>query len=118
MSRRISRWSSASLGGGKPTSFTVIDNTIRLWPVPNTVFTMRLHAHYKLPYPADGDTNAWTDDAEELIRSHAKMLLYIDVLEDPDGAMRMQQKIPMLLDALNAETSARMSNGVIEATEF
>jgi hypothetical protein len=109
---------SASFGGGRPTAFTVIDNTIRLWPTPDAIYTLRLHAHYKLPYPADAETNPWTDDAEELIRSHAKMLLYIDLLEDPDGAGRMQAKLPFLLEALNVETSARITTGVIQGTEF
>lgn len=107
-----------STGQGKPNAFTYVDQQIRLWPVPNAVWTLRLHAHYKLPYPADGDTNAWTDDAEELIRSHAKLLLYMDLIEDNEGAQRMQAKIPVLLDALNAETSARTSTGRIQATDF
>ena len=105
-------------GGGKPTAYTYIDNTILLWPNPTAVYTMRLHAFYKLPDAADGDTNAWTDDAEELVRSHAKMLLYMDVLEDDQNAQRMGTKIPVLLDALRSETSARMATGRIKGTEF
>jgi hypothetical protein len=108
----------ASAAGGKPTAFTYIDQAIRLWPTPDDVFTLRLHAHVRLPELDDGDTNAWTNDAEELIRSHAKMLLYMDLLEDDAGAARMQAKIPFLLGALRAETSARLSRGVIQGTEF
>src|SRR5882757_359245 len=80
-------------GGGKPTAYTCVDNTIRLWPTPGAVTPMRLHAFYRLPDLADGDSNAWTDDAEELVRSHAKMLLYMDVLEDDPNAQRMATKI-------------------------
>jgi hypothetical protein len=105
-------------GGGKPTAYTFIDNTILLWPNPTAVYPMRLHAFYKLPDAADGDTNAWTDDAEELVRSHAKMLLYMDVLEDDQNAQRMATKIPVLLDGLRSETSARMATGRIKGTEF
>jgi hypothetical protein len=105
-------------GGGKPTAYTTIDNTILLWPNPTAVHTMRLHAFFRLPDAADGDTNAWTDDAEELIRSHAKMLLYMDVLEDDANAQRMGTKIPILLDGLRSETSARMATGRIRGTEF
>jgi hypothetical protein len=75
-------------------------------------------AFYKLPDAADGDTNAWTDDAEELVRSHAKMLLYMDVLEDDQNAQRMGTKIPVLLDALRSATSARMATGRLKGTEF
>ncbi len=109
----------AATGGGQPKAFTYVDQTIRLWPIPNAVFTMRMHAHYKFPpLVNDTDTNAWTDMAEELIRSHAKLLLYTDVLEDPDGATRMAGKIPVLLAALRAESSARESTGIIAGTEF
>jgi hypothetical protein len=110
--------SGGMLGGGKPTAYTFIDNTILLWPNPTAVYTMRLHAFYKLPDAADGDTNAWTDDAEELVRSHAKMLLYMDVLEDDQNAQRMATKIPVLLDGLRSETSNRMATGRIKGTEF
>jgi hypothetical protein len=105
-------------GGGRPTAFTYIDQMIRLWPTPNMIYALRIIGHYKLPLPADSDTNAWTDDAEELIRSHAKMLLYTDVLEDTDGMSRMASKIPMLLGALRSETSARSSTGIIAGTQF
>lgn len=101
-----------------PSAFTYVDQAIRLYPAPDAVYAMRAYAHYKLPYPADGDTNAWTDDAEDLIRSHAKMLLFLDVLQDDEGAMRMQNKIPVLLDFLRAETSKRTVNGRITPTDF
>jgi hypothetical protein len=105
-------------GAGRPTAYTYVDQTIRLWPTPAAIYPMRLHCFYKLPDLADGDSNAWTDDAEELIRSHAKMLLYMDVLEDDQNAQRMATKIPMLLDGLRSETSARMATGRIRGTEF
>ena len=109
----------ASTGGGIPKAFTYVDQAIRLWPTPNTVFAMILHAHYKFPALVNGsDTNAWTTDAEELIRSHAKLLLYTDVLEDQDGASRMSQKVPVLLANLRAESSSRMSNGIIKPVDF
>jgi hypothetical protein len=79
---------------------------------------MRLYAHYRLPALTDDGTNAWTDDAEELIRTHAKQLLYLDPLEDDQGATRMGVKLPDLLAALRAETSSRMGTGRIRPTQF
>lgn len=106
-------------GGGKPRAFTYIDQSILLWPVPSAVYTLRPHMHYKLPALVNPtDTNAWTTDAEELIRTHAKMLLYIDVLEDPDGMQRMAAKLTDLLAALRSESSSRQSNGIIQGTDF
>lgn len=107
-----------STGPGKPDAFTYVDQSIRLWPVPVAVYAMRIHALYRLPTLADGETNAWTDTAEELIRSHAKMLLFMDLLEDDEGATRMQTKIPLLINALCAETSMRSTTGRIQGTDF
>lgn len=103
---------------GKPYAYTYTDSQILLYPTPNDSYTMRLYAHYKLPSISDNGTNAWTDDAEELIRTHAKQLLYLDSLEDDQGATRMGVKIPELLAGLRAETSARMGTGRIRPTQF
>lgn len=107
-----------STANGRPCAYTYTDNQIFLYPTPNAAYTLRLYAHYRLPVLADGDTNAWTDDAEELIRTHAKQILYLDSLEDDQGAARMGVKIPELLSVLRAETSARMGTGRIRPTQF
>lgn len=117
---------SASTGGGRPSAYTYSDQNISLWPVPNAIYPLRLHcfvrwdtALFGFADPlVDGATTPWTDDAEELVRSHAKMLLYMDVLADDENAQRMSAKIPALLGALRAETSNRMATGRIRPTEF
>ena len=107
-------------GGGKPTVYTYIDQQILLWPTPNsTAFTLRPHMHYRLAALVQPtDTNAWCTNAEQLIRAHAKLLLYTNVLEDTDGAARMQGEIQAFKDKLDYETSARMATGRIRGTEF
>lgn len=107
-----------STANGRPYAYTYTDEQIFLHPTPNDVYTLRVYAHYKLPTITDDEENAWTDDAEELIRTHAKQLLYIDPLEDDQGAARMGVKIPELLGGLRAETSSRMGTGRIRPTEF
>lgn len=107
-----------STANGKPYAYTYTDNQIFLYPTPNDAYTMRVYAHYRLPTLADDGANAWTDDAEELIRTHAKQLLYLDPLEDDQGATRMGVKLPDLLAALRAETSSRMGTGRIRPTQF
>jgi hypothetical protein len=107
-----------STSNGRPYAYTYTDEQILLYPTPNDAYTLRIFAHYRLPALTDTDTNAWTDDAEELIRTHAKQLLYIDPLEDDESAARMGVKIPELLAGLRAETSARMGTGRIRPTQF
>lgn len=110
--------SGGGTGPGKPTAYTYIDNTIRLWPIPTAIYTMRLHCFFKKDPPALNSSNPWVDECEELVRSHAKMLLYMDVLEDDQGAQRMSTKIPALLGVLRAETSSRLATGRIRGTDF
>ncbi|WP_461314588.1 phage adaptor protein [Bradyrhizobium embrapense] len=106
-------------GPGKPNVFTYIDGQIMLWPIPIAVYTIRPHMHYRLAaLSADTDSNAWTNDAEQLIRAHAKLLLYTNVIEDTDGMQRMQLQVPTYKGKLDYETSARMSTGKIRGTDF
>jgi len=108
---------SATTGAGRPTAYTYVDSQILLWPVPATVYTMRPHMHYKLtPLVNDTDANAWCNDAEQLIRCHAKLLLYANVIEDTDGMQRMQVQIQPLADRLAYKTSARQATGRIRGT--
>jgi hypothetical protein len=108
-----------STGNGRPTAYTYIDSQILLWPAPVAVYTMRPHMHYKLTeLSADDDTNAWTTDAEQLIRCHAKLLLYSNLIEDTDGVARMSAQIQAHKDRLDYKTSARMATGRIRGTCF
>lgn len=110
---------SATTGNGRPCAYTYIDSNILLWPTPVAVYTMLPHMHYKLTeLSADTDTNAWTNDAEQLIRCHAKMLLYANVLEDNDGMQRMMAQVQSHKDPLDYKTSARMATGRIRGTSF
>jgi hypothetical protein len=110
---------STSTGNGRPCAYTYIDSQILLWPAPVAVYTMRPHMHYKLTeLSADADTNAWTNDAEQLIRCHAKLLLYSNLIEDADGVARMSAQIQAHKDRLDYKTSARMATGRIRGTCF
>lgn len=110
---------STSTGNGRPCAYTYIDSQILLWPAPVAVYTIRPHMHYKLTeLSADSDTNAWTTDAEQLIRCHAKLLLYSNLLEDTEGMQRMSVQIQSHKDRLDYKTAARMATGRIRGTCF
>jgi hypothetical protein len=109
----------ANTSPGKPTIYTRADGQILLWPIPITAYTMRPHMHYRLDALVnDTDTNAWCNEAEQLIRCHAKLLLYTNVLEDSDGAQRMQSEIDAFKSRLDYENSARTATGRIKGTDF
>ena len=90
-----------------------------LWPTPVAGFTIRPHMHFRLaPLAQDNDANAWTNEAELLIRAQAKLTLYSNVLEDDEGAQRMQAQIPAYKSKLDYETSARSATGRIRGADF
>lgn len=101
---------------GRPTVYTYVDGTLILWPTPVTAYTIRPHMHYRLPMlSADSDSTAWCNEAEGLIRAHAKMILYANLIEDDAGAARMQAQIPALKAKLDEETTSRLATGRIRA---
>lgn len=67
----------------QPTDYGIYGNQIRLYPVPDAVYTMNLSAHARLgpnPLTADADTNDWMTEGEALIRNFAKLLIARDIL--------------------------------------
>ncbi|MGJ4997306.1 hypothetical protein ACQR0Z_22980 [Bradyrhizobium sp. HKCCYLS3077] len=108
-----------NVSNGRPTIYTYADRQIIMYPEPVQAWVIRPHMHYRLPPLVNStDANAWTNEAENLIRAQAKLILYMNVLEDADGAARMQAQIPGLKAGLDYETSARSATGRIRGTEF
>jgi hypothetical protein len=109
----------ASVYQGIPTDYTYSDGTILVWPTPLAAYTLRPHMHYRLPpLVQPTDSTAWCNEAEQLIRAHAKLLLYTNVLEDSDGAQRMQGEVSAFKSKLDYENSARTGTGRIRGTDF
>ena len=93
-----------------PYRFAYHAQQIRMYPIPSAVRTVTMADHYRLTaLSADGDSNAWMTDAEELIRCHAKADLAANVTNDDGMAARMERRLPMLLAALKSETRRRRS---------
>jgi hypothetical protein len=114
-----------------PTDFAYFGQQMRLYPIPNTVVPVTLMANERLtPLEEDADSNAWTTEGYDLIRSEAKLILAQEILFDDDLAARMSRAIygntnPMVgpiqkgyLTALREETSRRGEGGKIKPTQF
>jgi len=110
-----------------PGDFAYFGGTFRLYPIPNAALPITI-AGYKrqTPLALDGDTNAWTTEGYDLIRSEAKLILAREVLFDDDLIGRMEMAIygnpanPQergYLAALQAET-ARRAPGRIMPSKF
>lgn len=81
---------------GQPADYTLYGQQLRIFPLPDAVYTLNLMGLARLapnPLSADGDTNGWMTEGAGIIRGHAKLLIYRDVLRDPDGVALATQQI-------------------------
>jgi hypothetical protein len=116
----------STLASGDPNSWAWIDQALRVYPVPNAARTIRLVGALKRAAPAsDGEIgNVWMTEAFELIRCHAKGLLYSHVIksaestglmlgEDGEGGLAGLARM-----RLERETSAKRATGALTPTAF
>ncbi len=76
---------------GYPAYFALYENNLRLYPIPNDVYTLRIAYLKQLTaLSAAGDSNEWTVTAEELIRLHAKADLLENVIRGPEAVGEAQ----------------------------
>ena len=74
---------------------------------------------YKLTaLSADGDSNAWTTDAEELIRARASRRLYENVVRNVERATIAAAQEQEALRVLKRETRMRRSNAVLRVDDM
>lgn len=105
---------------GQPYCWTYFQEEMRLYPIADQTYTIRLQAHYKIAEPASDDEsgNVWMMDGEEVVRHRAKMLLYRDVLLDPQKAEVCFLAELEAMGSLNATTNKMASSGIIEPMAF
>lgn len=112
--------SDGTAASGQPTAYSYFNRAIRLYPVPNAVWTVRLQlGPYRLgelTQPADG--NAWLDEAYDLIKARAKYRLCKNTLKDANLAAEALNDFNEQFALVKAETSARNGSGAIRPTEF
>ena len=102
-----------------PTDYAYYRQQLRLWPTPALTRTVTLSYVQRLPaLSLAGDSNAWTTDAEELIRARAKWDLLKSVVRAFDEAAQAQELEMLALEALRSETVRRTSAGAFTATAF
>jgi hypothetical protein len=102
--------------------------TLRFYPIPDGVYPITISGTKRLTALASsGDSNAWTQDAEALIRCEAKLDLYLNVLKDDEQAAAMKVQIygdPSdphtvgYLSAIQGETFKRQAVPKVRATYF
>ena len=107
---------------GQPSWYVFYNKSLRFYPVPDAVYTVRVAAAVDVAAPAtDGEaSNAWMIYAERLIRSRAKLELALHVLKDLELAATMQQAVEEAFDQLKSRTNqlTQIGDGLVRAMEF
>jgi hypothetical protein len=107
---------------GTPWSFTWYGDQIRLYPVPDQAYTVRIGAAVKVAAPAtDGEaSNPWMTYAERLIRSRAKLELALHVLKDEALAATMSNAVTEAWGQLKSRTNqlTQAHRGRVRAMDF
>lgn len=96
--------------------------SIRLYPIPDAVYTITAYNVPRLTeLSGDTDTNAWTEDAEAMIRARAKWDLVKNVIRGPEMAEEMiglKLEEEQEFTALINETASREAIGHSMPTQF
>ncbi len=98
-------WGNTSLS--HPAWYAFYEEGVRLYPVPDQAYTVRIGAQISVLPPADDDEpdNAWMTKAERLIRSRAKLELALHVLKDTDLAATMAEAVTEAYEQLKSRTN-------------
>lgn len=81
---------------------------LRLWPVPDAVYTLNVYGVAYIAAPtATSDDTIWTNAAAPLIRARTKKTLFRDVFRDPEGAALAANEEGEALASLLAESRRR-----------
>lgn len=99
---------------GQPNYYAFYQQQIRLYPIPIQVYAVRISALVEVAIPTTGtDSNAWTNDAEELIRARAKRKVCLNYLKDVDQASIEAENEKEALNSLIYLTNRLVSSNQI-----
>jgi hypothetical protein len=123
LKRRDYRWSETLEGNvtsNQPYSWAYVNKTVRLYPPPDAVYTMRPTGHIKVAAPAtDGDAeNEWMLYAYDLIMYRARASLEANRWADPNAALMFKQMEQLEFTRLMREGVNRIGTGETTPTQF
>ncbi len=105
---------------GIPEFYAYYDDSIYLYPIPNSTYTMRIA--YTKTYSqlsADSDTNDWTTDAEDLIEARALWTIYSRTIKDDEEANKYKAIEQDALEDLMVKTEQHNgTRSTIRGTDF
>lgn len=103
---------------GEPTDYAYYGQSIRLYPIPNAVWTLTVSGAWPLDVLTGNDSNAWTNEGEDLICCRAKWDVCMSYLKDGAAGAAAKQQEDEAFQALSATNMHRMNSGKIELQVF
>jgi hypothetical protein len=103
-----------------PLLHSYVGGLIRLYPQPDTVYSVRVTGHEKIAAPAsDAEAdNPWMIDAYDLIKARAMAKLFAERYRDAEGAA-IQRAVELdALSELQRITNSRTGTGSFRPTQF
>jgi hypothetical protein len=102
---------------GEPSDFAYYQEKFYFYPIPNAVRTITISYQQKYAeLSADGDTNDFTTDAEDLIEARARWWIYSRIIKDQEQANIAKAEEADALQNLRIKTEKL--TGVITSTSF
>ncbi len=84
----------------EPEKFAMQGNDLRLWPVPDAAYTLTMTYLVRFPEvsasASDAASNSWMTDAEELIRTRARIKVLKNVVRGPEAVAEANDLLPDL----------------------
>jgi hypothetical protein len=113
--------STATTTTGRPYYYALYGETILLYPTPNAVRYTRVYYTREIEaLSSDDGTNAWTTHAEPLIRTRAKIDLFINYIRDASGdeVQRLGMQEAVWLQQLQRRSSQFQATGRVVPTAW
>jgi hypothetical protein len=101
---------------GQPFEWSIHGNELRLFPMPNKVYPVRIFGHYRIVPLVNGtDSNQWTTIAKNLIRYSALKRLYAYPIRDMQQSQVAEAREVQEVEYLRRETDRRARTGQMAA---
>jgi len=107
---------------GPPYQYALYQGNMRLYPVPDQAYSVHLSYQVELSEVSASATstvtNAWMTEAEPMIRSRAKGLIFAHRLRNHVEARAMEILADQEHDRLKLKTLGKVTQGRVEKTAF
>lgn len=115
----IDEISSSTNTPGDPTDYTYYARQLRFYPIPNAARTVVVSGTFATAtLSATTDSNYWTTDGEELIRSRATWYLYKNIIKDREQAEDWKETELEALATIRGDDAERLSTWRFRPTAF